>query len=272
MRTRVFAWVGLSAVFVLCRASLAADPPRGDADLRKFQGTWTMILGEREGRKLSEEEVANVRLTIAGSKYSYTLGGRTETGTLTLDPSRKPGEIDVTSDEGKAILGIYEIEGNTHKVCFAEPGRGRPTEFSTLPEGGRSLYVMRRVEPAAEAPTVDQGKLQGTWQVVSQEADGEQGPDEIARRLRYVFQGDRLLIEPAEPGIGAMSYQLDPTKEPRAIDLTFAEGPQDGKSLFGIYLLAGDDLKICLGQKRPTTFATEPGSGLALIVLRRPRP
>jgi uncharacterized protein (TIGR03067 family) len=246
-------------------ALIAAD---SQDDAAMLQGTWTMILGEREGRKLSDEEVASARLTITGTKYSYTLGGRTETGTFKLDPSQKPRAIDVTPEEGKPILGIYEIEGDTHKVCFAEPGRERPSEFSTQPESGRSLYAMRRVKPAVETPKRDKEGLQGTWQVVFQEADGQQGPDEVVKRLRYVFKGDRLTIEPAEPGIGELSYRLDPTTDPKGIDLTFAEG----KTLFGIYLLEGDDLRICLGQKRPTTFATEPGSGLVLVVLRRVRP
>ena len=80
------------------------------------------------------------------------MGGRTEAGTFTLDPSRKPKGIDVTPEDGKPILGIYQIDGDTHKVCLAEPGRERPTEFTTQPESGRSLYVMRRAKPAAQAP------------------------------------------------------------------------------------------------------------------------
>ena len=128
-----------------------ARPPRAMQD--RFQGRWTMILGEREGRTLSDEEVASAGLTIAGNKYSYTLGGRAESGTFTLDLSRTPKGIDVTPEGGKPMLGIYQIDGETHKVCLAEPGRERPTEFTTQPEGGRSLYVMRRAKPAAQAPS-----------------------------------------------------------------------------------------------------------------------
>lgn len=122
------------------------------ADRDKLQGTWTMIVGEREGRKLTDQEVAGARLTVTGITYRYTLGGRTDAGTFRLDPSQTPKVIDVTPDSGKTTLGIYEIEGDTHKVCFAEHGRDRPTEFSTQPESGRSLYVMKRARPTAEAP------------------------------------------------------------------------------------------------------------------------
>src|SRR3954454_24692778 len=106
-------------------ALIAADPPQDDSAM--FQDTWMMILGEREGRKLSDEEIASARLTITGNGYSYTLGGRTEAGTFKLDPSRKPKAIDVTPKDGKPILGIYEIEGDTHKVCLGEFGRERPS-------------------------------------------------------------------------------------------------------------------------------------------------
>jgi hypothetical protein len=45
------------------------------------------------------------------------------------------------------MLGIYAIDGDTHKVCIAEPGRERPTEFSTQAESGRTLFIMKRAKP-----------------------------------------------------------------------------------------------------------------------------
>ena len=47
----------------------------------------------------------------------------------------------------------------------------------------------------------------------------------------------------------------------------------EGMTDLGIYLLDGDNLKICFsGSKRPTEFVTKPKSGTALIVLKRLKP
>jgi uncharacterized protein (TIGR03067 family) len=47
-----------------------------------------------------------------------------------LDPARKPKQIDLTSLDGEApkgnVLGLYEIDGDTLKLCFFDlPPRPR---------------------------------------------------------------------------------------------------------------------------------------------------
>jgi uncharacterized protein (TIGR03067 family) len=129
-------------------------------------------------------------------------------------------------------------------------------------------------DPPADAVRADQQRLQGAWQVVSQEADGMKGPDEVARHMRYTFAGDRLTISPAEPGSDSeLACRLDPAKMPKAIDMTVRTGRNKGKTYAGIYALEGDGLKICFAKgDRPAAFATRAGSGTALIVLKRAKP
>ena len=58
-------------------------------------------------------------------------------GTSTFDPTKKPKTIDFTITEGAGkgdqFLGIYELDENTRKLCFAPSGKERPTEFSSTP-------------------------------------------------------------------------------------------------------------------------------------------
>ena len=124
---------------------LAADAAKDDRD--KLQGTWAVVLGERDGEKLGEEAASRLKLAFEGDRYILHRGDETRTGVIKLDPSKQPKAIDVEPPDGKTRLGIYAIEGDTAKFCFAEYGRDRPAEFATKAESGLSLYVVRRVKP-----------------------------------------------------------------------------------------------------------------------------
>ncbi len=42
------------------------------------------------------------------------------------------------------MLGIYELEGDRYKVCFAPPGKARPDDFTSKPGTGYILQVWQR--------------------------------------------------------------------------------------------------------------------------------
>ena len=46
--------------------------------------------------------------------------------------------------KGKPMLGIYQIDDKVYKVCFALPGKPRPTEFSSTPGSGYILQSWQR--------------------------------------------------------------------------------------------------------------------------------
>ena len=78
------------------------------------------------------------------------MAGRVIEGRYRLDPTRRPKEIDSIPTEGehrgKVAPGIYEIDGDTHRVCFAPLGsEDRPTALADSPGRGYRLYVMRKV-------------------------------------------------------------------------------------------------------------------------------
>jgi uncharacterized protein (TIGR03067 family) len=126
------------------------DKPKQDVD--KFQGTWVVSRLEINGKKQSQ--LFTVKVIFDGDKLLSTVGSRKPEpkGTFKLDPKREPHKgYEVTTPEGQVSPGIYELDGDTLKVCLGSPGDERPSSFETKPDDGRTLIVYRR-EKATKAP------------------------------------------------------------------------------------------------------------------------
>lgn len=140
-------WIG---VFGLAVAGLvfAAD---ADTDLKKFEGTWTLISGEADGKALTEQQLKGGKLVIKGDQYTVTIPGKENaTGKQKLDPTKTPKTIDISDDsgpnKGKTCLGIYEFKGEEFRCVFAAPGKDRPSKFSTAADSGQWLHVWKKAK------------------------------------------------------------------------------------------------------------------------------
>jgi uncharacterized protein (TIGR03067 family) len=125
---------------------VGADDPKDE--LKKLEGTWTMASGEKDGKALAEQAIKGAKLVFKGDQHDVKVGDDIFKGTHKVDPSKKPKTIDATDSEGpfkgKTVHGIYEVDGDTFKVCFAAPGKDRPKEFSTKSGTGHILHVWKR--------------------------------------------------------------------------------------------------------------------------------
>jgi RNA polymerase sigma factor (sigma-70 family) len=141
---------------------------------------------------------------------------------------------------------------------------------AVLAVAGVGAAVGYRQAVAAEEKKPDKDKLQGEWKVTSVKIGGRE-PDDKDHILKspWVFKGDKLTFEPFEA-----EFKLDPSKDPRQIDVTIQKGPdaEKGMTALGIYKLDGDKLTIHAchpgdGQ-RPTDFETTGGRNV-LVTLER---
>jgi uncharacterized protein (TIGR03067 family) len=123
---------------------IAADEARNELD--EFQGEWQLVSATRDGKDMPPEMVKVFRNAVKGDKFTITREGKpAEAGTMKLDPTKKPKEVDlVLAEDNRTALGIYERSGGTLKLCYAPPGKDRPKEFSAEEGTGRTLSVWRR--------------------------------------------------------------------------------------------------------------------------------
>jgi uncharacterized protein (TIGR03067 family) len=132
-------------------------PPKVDPAVRRelgrLQGAWVWVEGgSRDYHDLDRLYTGYVvlppqivTLTIKGSRAVMAVGGKVSGKfTLRIDPAKNPKWFDLrpTGKGGKAVFGIYKIDGDRLKVCYTLSGTGRPTGFSVKAgTGERSLNV-----------------------------------------------------------------------------------------------------------------------------------
>jgi uncharacterized protein (TIGR03067 family) len=137
------------------------------------------------------------------------------------------------------------------------------------------LFLAAAAGAADDATKKDQGKLQGTWQTVSGEFNGEKLDEELCKVLKFVCKGDKFEVQgPAEilNQYAKGTFKLDATTTPKTLDITIGEGDKKGDMVESIYELDGENLKVCaklVGKERPADFTTKAGSNMVSLVLKR---
>jgi len=136
------------------------------------------------------------------------------------------------------------------------------------------LGLVRAADDAKEAAIKkDRTALQGTWQAISYALDGQKASAEDMKKIKLVIDAEgKSSAQRDGKTFIASTIKLDPTKTPKAIDMTYTEGEIQGKPALGIYKIEGDLLTICRvapGMDRPAEFSSKPGSGYTLMTYKR---
>jgi len=139
--------IGLAAVAM--STAWAEDSEAIKKDRAQLQGEWSMVSGSADGSAMPDAMRETAKRVCKGDETTVTVGEQLlMKAKFTIDPSRKPKTIDYEMidgpTKGKRQLGIYELEGDTAKFCFASPGSERPADFISTLGDGRTLSVWKR--------------------------------------------------------------------------------------------------------------------------------
>lgn len=138
--------------------------------------------------------------------------------------------------------------------------------------------------PPKAAPAADDKKptpaelemkwLGGEWTVRHAETNGESLlTKEELKDARVVFKDNKAEVKGFEVSyFRDFAFRLDPTKQPKEIDVTFTAGPEKGVTVEGIYIIRKDEMRICLRLMtpelgRPKGYFTGSGTTLYTFIL-----
>jgi uncharacterized protein (TIGR03067 family) len=115
------------------------------------------------------------------------------------------------------------------------------------------------------------GKLSGTFKVTKFERDGKPSSADELKKMKVVQKVAEWTFFLGEDATKGRDVVM-PDKTPKAIDSTYTDGRDKGKTVKGIYKIDGKTITYCWAaseKDRPTEFATKADDGSTLMVLER---
>ena len=120
---------------------------KADEDWKMIEGAWIPVVAELGGKPLPQEFLKDTKLVLADGHYTYI----NDHGTYKLIPGETPKAMDITGKEGpnqgKTLLAIYELTGDTLRICYDLEGKTRPSEFATKAGTQQLLVSYKRAKP-----------------------------------------------------------------------------------------------------------------------------
>ena len=124
-----------------------------------FKGNWDIVSilddGQSLGPELIRQKFAQSGRVQFGTRAFATTNPRTEERRISayrIDPSKTPGQIDVTTQFDSVLKGIYTFEGDALSVCVAKHEDGaRPTAFEA-PRGSDRMLIRLKLAASDRKP------------------------------------------------------------------------------------------------------------------------
>jgi uncharacterized protein (TIGR03067 family) len=146
----VFAACAIAGTVVLAGGGDISQATKKDK--AALQGTWKVTASESKGEKVPAEDLKDLFLIFRGDAILIREGGKTEDNfSFLLDPLKKIKEIDLTlkvgPQKGRVDRGIYEIAGDTLRICIqSNKDAPRAREFRTVAGSDLWLVTLKRTK------------------------------------------------------------------------------------------------------------------------------
>jgi uncharacterized protein (TIGR03067 family) len=143
---------------LLWSAGAMAGPLQGQSandELQKFQGTWKLISGEMDGKKVNDADVKHSRITYVGNEVElvtpHQYKDKIVASITKLDLTKNPKEMHwvrtAGPKAGTTMIAIYEFEGpDQYMICFDPAGLTVPKKFGTKAGSGHIWHTWKRVK------------------------------------------------------------------------------------------------------------------------------
>jgi uncharacterized protein (TIGR03067 family) len=167
-------------------------------ELLHWQGTWRFhsLEGAKKG---PGPDLENRTFFVGGNLFLVREGDKiVQAGTLRVAPGKTPRAVDAEVAKGpftgNRMLGIYELKGDTLKVCFDPEGDARPKTFAARSDSDQFVAVYKRVRGAGE-----EVEIVGRYKSESFDGSGavKRATAEIQRK------GDAYIVLWSHGGVGA---------------------------------------------------------------------
>jgi uncharacterized protein (TIGR03067 family) len=141
-------WLLACGVFSLVLVSVRADE-QGKLDPEKLIGTWTYVSGEKDGEKVSEDNLKAGSVVITKDKITlkspqgefvikYALDTKKHPCAIAMEITEGPG------GQGSKADGIIAVKDDDLKICYPPMGGKAPTEFAAKKDSGLHYFVLKR--------------------------------------------------------------------------------------------------------------------------------
>jgi RNA polymerase sigma factor (sigma-70 family) len=180
--------------------------------------------------------------------------------------------------QGEVPAGVADLEKKVRKAMHLTRLRwAMAFALAVVVIGaGVTAGVSRALAAADDDPKVkaELKKFQGTWVDIYAEKAGKEQEQVGDHQLK--FDGETFSVADHGHVEEKGTFKLDPSKNPKEIDLRLRDRNNDEKTVLGIYTWDGENLKLCLGEPdgggtRPKDFTTMP-EGRFLVVVKRQDP
>ena len=123
---------------------IKASPVVAKSDLDTMQGNWVPVEMVANGEAVGIEVLSNIKLAIKGKEYFVHIGDNDDSGSFELGATQTPKQMDVKNKKSESTSAIYELTGDTLRVCYAVNNSARPTDFKSTTGSDRIMAVYKR--------------------------------------------------------------------------------------------------------------------------------